>query len=46
MEPDAWNLINRNKKEIEGEIPQEDKIGQEPITYGLLMGYVFLDRTN
>ena len=37
---------NRNKKEIETEIPQEDKIGQEPITYGLLVGYGFLDRTN
>lgn len=32
--------------EIETEIPQEDKIRQEPITYGLLMGYGFLDRTN
>ena len=27
VEPDARNLKNRNKKDIETEIPQEDKIG-------------------
>lgn len=36
----------KQEAEIETEIPQEDKIRQEPITYGLLMGYGFLDRTN